>query len=192
MTPSINLLPWREWRRQRRNRIFLAQLALVLAVGLAALAGFAQQLGGAIQAQHSRNAMLRDQGVQLDQRIAEVQALRLQRQKLVRRIRSVQALEAQRFGVLSLLNALAAGLPNNLHYESMQLQGAALTLKGVATQADSVSALLRNLQASSLFQAPRLISIDDVGAFHISAGWRGACPSGAGAANNPNKNPNCR
>ncbi len=192
MTPSINLLPWREWRRQRRNRIFLAQLAAVLAAGFTLLAGFGQQLGGAIQAQQSRNAMLRDQGVQLDQRIAEVQALRQQRQKLVQRIRSIQALEAQRFGVLSVLNALAAGLPDGLHYESMQLQDAALTLKGVATQADSVSELLRSLQASSLFRAPRLISIDDAGAFHISAGWRGGCPSTSSTADHPNGSQPCR
>ena len=192
MTPSINLLPWRECRRRRRNGIFLLQLGAVLAAGLGVLVGLGQHLGGAAQAQQDRNAMLREQLAQLEDRIVQAQALQRRRQGLVGRIRSIQALEAQQFSVVGLLNELATGVPNGLHYEFMELHEDALTLKGVAQGADSVSALLRALQGSPWFSGPRLISIDHAGAFHISAVWRGGCPADSVATNDPGAESRCQ
>ena len=82
----INLLPWREQRREERKQRFLVALGAVL-VGAAALV-FAgdRYLNGAIEQQNARNDFVRKEIAVLDARIKEISELKQRRQQLLERM----------------------------------------------------------------------------------------------------------
>ena len=161
MMPTLNLLPWREWRQKRRNRQFLLQLAAVLMVALLILGAAGRWVQGAIEVQEGRNALLREQITELDGRIAEVHRLRQRRDASLAQIDAIQFLETQRTTVVRIFDALANTLPDGVHYRAVERKGDVLALTGVATSGADVAALIRNLQGSATFAETRLISIEE-------------------------------
>ena len=90
---KIDLLPWREARREKRNKDFKATLVLVAILSSAVVfAGF-QYFKGAMQAQNARNAYLQKETTALDVKIREIQKLKELRSELIDRMELIQALQ---------------------------------------------------------------------------------------------------
>ena len=173
MIPAVNLLPWRDGQRRRRNRLFGLQLGGAFAVALALIGSLALHLDGVADRQSRRNAFLLDHIAEFERRIEEVERLRQRRRELTVRIKAVQALEARRGAVARVLEEMANTLPAGVHYQAMDLRGDVLALRGVAAGNQGVPALVRNLQESPWFAAPRLLGIQDAA--------QGASPEGGSA-----------
>lgn len=155
----INLLPWREWERERRNRAFFARLAVSALLGLcvAALAGlYLDRLAGR---QEGRTAALRTQLAELDGRILRLETLRAQSEGLEARMAVVLQLHEQRSQVARVLHELARTAPAGAHYETLSRTGDAVQASGTADSAARISALMRRLAASERFGMPTLRSI---------------------------------
>ncbi len=155
----INLLPWREWERERRNRAFFARLAASALIGLfvAALAGLhIDRLAGR---QDGRTAGLRTQLAELDGRILRVNALRSESEALEARMAVVLRLHEQRSEVARIWLELARTVPAGAHYETITRAGDAIQASGTAESAGRISALMRRLTASERFGMPTLRSI---------------------------------
>lgn len=192
MTPNLNLLPWREWERRRLNGLFLLQLGGVLAAGLAVVGAASMSLHGTIAAQQARNASLREEVGGLNERLAQVHGLAQRREGLLERIAGVQALEADRVAVVRLFDELANALPEEAHYQAVELRGGVLDLTGVAASSGGVAALLRNLNRSAWFERANLVSIEEApegaaygpgtGVFRLTAVRVGACLAEGAAA----------
>ena len=155
----INLLPWREWERERRNRAFFARLAASALAGLfvAALAGlYLERLAGR---QDGRAAPLREQLAELDRRILRVETLRSESEALGARMAVVIRLHEERSEVARMLHELARTAPAGAHYETLSRVGDALSASGTAASAARISALMRGLAASERFGMPTLRNI---------------------------------
>ena len=93
---NINLLPWREWERERKRKEFLTQLVVVLVIGLLLVFGAGWQLDNSIGNQNQRNERL-ERGInRLDSKIAEIRTLRKERQDLLARMQVIQQLQGNR------------------------------------------------------------------------------------------------
>ena len=106
----INLLPWREWERERKKKEFLGNLAGVLVLGamLVFLGGWV--LDNNIENQQQRNGFLETKIAVLDTRIAEIQSLRKQRQELLERMRVIQELQGNRPVIVKVFDELVRTL----------------------------------------------------------------------------------
>ena len=189
MIPAVNLLPWRDWQRRRRNRLFGLQLGGVFAAALASIGSFALHLDGVADGQRKRNDFLQENIAEFDRRIEEVERLRHRRRELGVRIDAIQALEARRGTVVRMLEELVNTLPVGVHYRAMDLRGDVLALRGVASSNQGVSALMRNLQESPWFAEPRLLNIKDAGPDGLPTGssainGQGSAINGQGSAIN--------
>lgn len=155
----INLLPWREWERERRNRAFFARLLASAVMGLfvAALAGL--YIGRLEGQQADRNAALRLRAAELDGRILRVERLRSQSEALETRMAAVLELHEERSRVARMLHELARTAPAGAHYETLSRNGDAIGASGTAESAARISALMRDLAASETFGMPTLRSI---------------------------------
>ena len=173
MTPAINLLPWRDWQRRRRNRLFGLQLGGVFAAALALILALALQLDSVADQQRRRNAFLQDRITEFDRRIEEVERLQQRRRELGAHIEAIQALEVQRGALARVLAEIVNTLPASVHYQTVDLRGDVLALRGVAASNQGVSRLMRNLQECPWFAAPRLLNIKDAA--------EGASPDGGSA-----------
>ncbi|WP_260959571.1 PilN domain-containing protein [Pseudomonas citri] len=155
----INLLPWREELREERRKRFLLALtgAVVGAIGVTLIA--VQSIHSAIDHQLARNAHITEQIALLDERIKQISELKARRQQLVERMRIIQDLQGNRPISGRIFDQLARTLPEGVYFTEVRMEDRMLSIKGVAQSNNRVSDLMRNLDASDLFDAPNLTEV---------------------------------
>ena len=158
---TINLLPWRQWERERKQTQFLASLAGVFAVGafLVMTAGFF--LNNEFDEQKRLNERLESDIAVLDSKITEIAALETQREELLSRMRIIQELQGNRPIIVRVFDELVRKLSKGVHFSSLQLQGNVLSASGVAESNNRISTLMRNINSSNWFTKPNLKSIQE-------------------------------
>jgi len=154
--PSINLLPWRQALRQRRQKEFL--IGIGAAVGLAALITLLAHLAvsSMIDAQNRRNDLLKAEIAELDKAIEQILALEEQKARMISRMEVIDRLQASRPEVVKLFDQIVATLPEGVYLTSVKQSGKKLEFNGVAQSSTRVSAFMRNIDASESLASPEL------------------------------------
>lgn len=155
----INLLPWREELRKRRQKEFGITAVIAVLVMLVIVAGVHFQYVKWIEYQQRRNQFLQQQITRLDQKIAEIKKLDEEKARLIARMEIIQRLQASRPEIVHLVDELVTTLPEGVYYEKITQKGPTLTLQGVAQSNARVSSLMRNLDASDWMKDPALLEI---------------------------------
>ena len=158
---NTNLLPWREWKRERKKLEFLINLAGVALIGVAIVLAWGQQLEGSIDYQQERNQFLRDRITVLDNRIAEIANLRQERAELLDRMRVIQELQGNRPVIVRILDEMVQTLPSGVHFSKMEMAGTTLSISGMSESNNRISVLMRNLDGSDWFASPVLKTIKE-------------------------------
>jgi type IV pilus assembly protein PilN len=158
---NINLLPWREWERERKQKEFLTQIAGVLVLGVVMIFGAGQFLDTAIDNQDGRNKFLESKITVLNGKIAEIQILRKQREDLLARMQVINELQGNRPVIVRVFDEIVQTLAKGVHYKQLSLQGKSLSVAGVAESNNRISALMRNLDGSDWFTTPNLKGIKE-------------------------------
>ncbi|GLH36941.1 PilN domain-containing protein [Pseudomonas moraviensis] len=152
----INLLPWREERREERRKRFLLVLIGVLAGSIGAVLIADQIISAAIERQMARNDYIGKQIAVVDERIKQISELKARRQQLVERMRIIQDLQGNRQISGRVFDQLARTLPDGVYFTHVKMAGKTLSISGAAESNNRVSELMRNLDASDWFDAPSL------------------------------------
>lgn len=162
MIARINLLPWRQQRRDRQRRAFLVQLGSVFAgsAGLVILAALV--LDAWIASQDARNQFLRSSIGELERQVDAIEAIRRRTDETIGRLQALSDLRRDRTSTVRILEELARTVTPGVHYTSLAKRGAHITAAGVARSNHAVSSLMRNLEASEWFEAPRLKGIEEI------------------------------
>lgn len=158
---NINLLPWREWERERKQKEFIAQTGGVLLLAVLMIFGAGQVLNNAIDSQEGRNQFMQGKIKVLDEKIAEIKTLRKQREDLLARMRVINELQGNRPVIVRVFDEIVQTLAKGVHYRKLQMEGTQLSVAGVAESNNRISALMRNLDGSDWFAAPNLKSIKE-------------------------------
>ncbi len=167
----INLLPHREEARKlRRQQFYAFAVAAIVAGGLIALLVHSFN-ESRIQAQQADNDFLRSEIAKLDKDIAEIQRLKEQTQALLSRKQVIELLQSHRAETVHVFNELARLVPDGVYLgcakpdgncKALKQTGMKITLTGVTQSNARVSTLMRNLDASPIFERPQLIEIKAV------------------------------
>ena len=108
---SINLLPWREALRKKRQRDFgLMALGGILAA-LAVMGGWHLYVDGLITHQKERNAFLQREIAALDEKIKEIRELEKVRAEIITRMDVIQRLQESRPAVVHMMDELVNTVP---------------------------------------------------------------------------------
>jgi len=154
--PQINLLPWRQQERAKRQKEFgLAAIGAIIAaaaVTLFTVWGF----NWAIERQHERNELLKTEISELDKQITEILGLEAQKQRLVARMDIITRLQRSRPEVVHVFDQLARTLPDGVYLTSVKQNDKRLELKGIAQSSTRVSTFMRNIEASPWLTNPEL------------------------------------
>lgn len=160
--PHINLLPWREELRKRRNKEFgLVAFITVLAMG-GVVAGVDWHFQQRIESQAARNTFLETQIASLDLKIKEIQDIDREKERLLARMRIIQQLQSSRPEIVHMIDAIVSSLPDGVFYTSIKQTGRVLNMIGVAQSNARVSSLMRQLESSVWFENPSLVEIKAV------------------------------
>jgi len=158
----INLLPWREKLREERKKAFLITLGIV--VGIAGVILFVGDriVNSGISAQSARNSYLKEQIAGLDRELAEIRALREQKEAINERMAVIEDLQGTRPIIVRLFDELVRTLPEGVYYQLVRRTDNSITLEGVAESNSRVSALMRSLDDSEWFADPDLRGVSAV------------------------------
>lgn len=160
MTPiRINLMPHRQMRRARSQRIFITLAAVSAGLGVAVVAAGQYWLSNAQENQEKRNTFLWTEIAKLDKQIAEISQLKQKTQDLLARKEVVESLQVNRAEAVRLFDELAKRVPEGLYLKSLKQSGDKFTIIGYAQSSARVSTFMRAIEASSLFQEPLLIEV---------------------------------
>ncbi|WP_460053624.1 PilN domain-containing protein [Pseudomonas sp. S2_D06] len=155
----INLLPWREERREVRRKRFLLTLVAVMVGTMGAVLVANQLISGAIDRQVARNNYIGKQVAEIDERITRINDLKARRQQLVERMGVIQDLQGNRQISGRIFDQLARALPDGVYFTEVKMTAKTLSITGAAQSNNRVSDLMRNLEASDWFDAPSLTEV---------------------------------
>lgn len=174
---QINLLPWREERRQELKRDFLATIAfvLILAAGLVLLAD--RVVNSQIDNQRARNTYLTENIRELDKAVAEIKELQKRRNQLIDRMRVIQELQGTRPLIVRVLDQLVRTIPDGVFYTNLNTKNRKISINGIAESNNRVSSLMRRLDASDWLSGPNLDKVraapeygDQANTFNLTVG----------------------
>ena len=156
----INLLPWRAAQRKERERqfTFIAGGSTALVAILVVYAHI--YVNELIGSQNGRNDFLSAEIATLDKQIGEINNLASEKARLLARMEVIQQLQTSRPASVHLLDELVTTLPDGVYYNSIKVQGNAVTLEGIAQSNARVSSLMRNIEISAWLENPVLDLIE--------------------------------
>jgi type IV pilus assembly protein PilN len=153
---QINLLPWRDDRRQEQKKEFLAIVGFVLALGVGLLLTADRVVNNQIDNQNSRNRHLTEQIAVLDKQVAEIRELERKRNQLLDRMRVIQQLQGNRPIIVRILDQLVRTMPDGVFYTNLKTTGKVIGVTGIAESNNRVSSLMRRLDGSDWLANPNL------------------------------------
>ena len=157
--PHINLLPWREELRKRRQKEFgvMALIAMLLMGGV--VLGVHLYFQQRIDFQNKRNKFLEAEIAKLDEKIQEIENLDNEKERLLARMDIIQRLQSSRSEIVHVVDSIVTTLPEGVFYTDVQQKGPSFSIKGIAQSNARVSSLMRSLESSEWFQKPSLVEI---------------------------------
>ena len=152
----INLLPWREEKRQEQTRQFATVTGLSLILTGAILFVVHVTFNNQIDHQKSRNKILNDEIAQLDEALKQIEELEDTKEQLLSRMDVIQSLQQQRPQIVHLFDDFVRTVPEGIFLVNVKQESSQLTIKGVAESNGRVSAYMRNIDASEWMATPKL------------------------------------
>lgn len=153
---KINLLPWREELRKKKQQDFLASIgAGVLMTALLLLLVYLH-IESLKDYQGRRNKMIKDEIAVLDKKIDEIKDIEEKKSKLLTKIDVIQKLQESRPEVVHLFDELARATPDGVYLTKFIQVGSNLTLDGKAESNARVSAFMRAIDNSPWLANPVL------------------------------------
>lgn len=157
----INLLPWRDWERERKKKEFLGNLAGVLVLGAVLVFAGGWMLDNNIDNQNARNGFLESKISELDTKIAEIAQLEQQKKDLEERMALIQELQGNRPVIVRVFDEMVRTLSKGVHYQKLEMAAGNMKVEGTAESNNRISSLMRNLDESEWFKSPNLRSIKE-------------------------------
>lgn len=159
MAIKINLLDWRQERRNRFKKQFLVLLGLGAAAAAAlVIVGWLTALQ-TVEHQTARNDYLKQQIAETEKKIKEIQDMAKTKASLLSRMRVIEQLQASRSAMVHFFDEIVNTLPDGVTLTGIKQSGGNVTLDGIAESNGRVSTYMKNLENSQWFDAPTLVVI---------------------------------
>lgn len=156
---KINLLPWREARREqeKNNVIRLLLSSVVIAAGIVFLVH--QYAVTLVDEQTHRNQRLQDEITRLDGELVEIKKLKEVRDGLISRMTIVHSLLSGRIITIHLFDELIKVIPPGIYLTEVKRTNDLVTLQGYSESNSNVSILMKNIQQNPWLHDPVLTDI---------------------------------
>ncbi len=156
----INLLPWREERRQEQKKQFGVLAVLMIFLGGAVVGLIHIQMASKIDYQLSRNKFMSTEIAKVDDQISEIRELKKVRRSLLERMEVIQSLQTSRPSIVHLFTEIVSTVPNGVYLRKLTQIGDNLEMTGEAESHARVSTYMRNLSDSEWLKDPSLTVIE--------------------------------
>ena len=155
----VNLLPWREQRRQKQKQQFLVTLALVAVFCGLIFWLIGQFIETQISNQNARNQYLQTEITALESQIAEIKRIKDSKAAIEQRMALIEQLQSSRNLAPQVLDELARIVPQGVSFTSLQRTGSSIQVRGTSESNNRLAEFMRQLETSKVFTSGELSSI---------------------------------
>jgi type IV pilus assembly protein PilN len=156
---TINLLPWREKKREQEKKIYITYL--MAGVGFALITFFViyYYATSLVDIQMTRNQRLKDEITKFEEQIQEISTIRELRKALIARMVIIQNLQETRTLTVRLFDQIVKILPDGVYLNHVERVGNKVTLLGYSESNTNISSLMRNINSNKWIAEPELTEI---------------------------------
>ena len=159
----INLLPYREEIKQRKQQQFKILMLGAFAVGLGLAAATYLGIDRAISNQEGRNNFLQTEIDRLDRELGEIDKLQQEKEAFLAKKLKVEELQEKRYQAAYILDSLNALTPDNTYLTALEAESStSYKISGHAVSDNKIAVMMRSLPSTGIFLQPELLSIKKV------------------------------
>ena len=159
----INLLPYREEIKQRKQQQFKVLMLGAFAVGLGLAAATYLGIDNAISNQEGRNNFLQTEIDRLDRELGEIDKLQQEKEAFLAKKLKVEELQEKRYQAAYILDSLNTLTPDNTYLTVLEAESpTSYKISGHAISDNKIAVMMRSLPSTGIFLQPELLSIKKV------------------------------
>ena len=159
----INLLPYREEIKQRKQQQFKVLMLGAFAVGLGLAAATYLGIDNAISNQEGRNNFLHTEIDRLDRELGEIDKLQQEKEAFLAKKLKVEELQEKRYQAAYILDSLNTLTPDNTYLTALEAESpTSYKISGHAISDNKIAVMMRSLPSTGIFLQPELLSIKKV------------------------------
>ena len=159
----INLLPYREEIKQRKQQQFKVLMLGAFAVGLGLAAATYLGIDNAISNQEGRNNFLQTEIDRLDIELGEIDKLQQEKEAFLAKKLKVEELQEKRYQAAYILDSLNTLTPDNTYLTALEAESpTSYKISGHAISDNKIAVMMRSLPSTGIFLQPELLSIKKV------------------------------
>lgn len=160
---KINLLPWREELRKKRQQDFLVSMGAAVATTCILFGLVYMHIEGLKEYQTQRNTRWKDEIAAVDKKIAEIKEIEEKKAKLNEKITLIQDLQGSRPKIVHLFDELRRITPVGVYLVGLTQKGSDITIVGKSQSNSRVSEFMRAIDKSEYFTTPTLKFVKGLG-----------------------------
>lgn len=159
MQHKINLLPWREQKREEHKRRFVSLLALGALIAVGIQWGIGQYFAYQQRLQQERLDYLNHYIAQLDQRIKAMNIAKEEHGQILARLKVVESLQAERNKTTAFMNVMTDLIPEGVYVDKIKMNASEVEIAGISDSTARLATMLDNLERSPYLQDVEMHSI---------------------------------
>lgn len=155
----INLLPWREKKREQEKKLFTTMLCASIASAVFVVFLINYYASNLVSNQMARNQKLQQEIAALDRQIAEIKGLEKVRGMLLSRMAVVRNLQSTRTLMVHLFDELIKIMPSGIVLAKIEGKNTVISLSGYSESNTYVSQVMKNIENNEWIHNPVLNEI---------------------------------
>ena len=159
---KINLLPWREQKRDQEKKLFLITILVAVFVTVVIVIMVNYSVTVMLSRHEKRNLLLKKEIAVLDTQIKEIRSLKKREEIILARMAMIQNLQSTRTLMVHLFDEMINILPHEVYITKLERKNDNVTLSGYAESNTNISFLMSNVEHNGWLHAPVLIEIKKI------------------------------
>ena len=153
---QINLLPWRDELRKKRQEEFVISIVMVAIAAVVIMFGIQMYLDSLIVEQRDKNRIVKEKTTELNFITAKIKDIQEQNSILQSKRDAIQKLQKSRPEIVHFFDEIAKVTPEGVYLTQLKQDSSRIALTGKTQSNARVSAFMRNVESSQWLVEPEL------------------------------------
>jgi len=153
---QINLLPWRDELRKKRQEEFVIGIVIVAVVAVAMMFAIHMYLDSMIAEQKDKHRMVGEKIAELNLITSKIKNIQKQNSILQSKRNAIQKLQTSRPEIVHFFDEIAKVTPDGVFLTQLKQDNTRIALVGKTESNSRVSAFMRNVESSKWLVKPEL------------------------------------
>ena len=153
---QINLLPWREELRKKRQEEFIISIVIVAVVAIAMMFAIQMYLDGLVADEQDKKRIVGQKVAELTLITAKIKDIQNQNRTLQSKRNAIQKLQKSRPEIVHFFDEIAKVTPEGVFLTKLEQNNSRIALMGKTESNARVSAFMRNVESSQWLVDPEL------------------------------------